>query len=156
MQVLKARRVTVFMAIAAGLLVNLQAAAIETISDPLPGGAQGPEVVVIPAGEFRIGDASGRGRAFLAGCRGEKQEFQRCFGPSGIPGKAKGSEQPDIMSERVYLDWNATAPLRPQAKAAMATAMEVVGNPSSVHAEGRTVRRRYFASVRSRICQRIW
>ncbi len=49
------------MAIAAGLLVNLPATASETISDPLPGGAQGPEVVVIPAGEFRIGDASGRG-----------------------------------------------------------------------------------------------
>jgi cysteine desulfurase len=45
------------------------------------------------------------------------------------------------MSERVYLDWNATAPLRPQAKAAMAAAMDLVGNPSSVHAEGRAVRR---------------
>jgi cysteine desulfurase len=41
---------------------------------------------------------------------------------------------------RVYLDWNATAPLRPEAKAAMAAAMEVVGNPSSVHAEGRAAR----------------
>lgn len=38
---------------------------------------------------------------------------------------------------RLYLDWNATAPLRPEAKAAMVAAMEVVGNPSSVHAEGR-------------------
>jgi cysteine desulfurase len=44
------------------------------------------------------------------------------------------------MSERVYLDWNATAPLRPQARAAMAAAMAVVGNPSSVHAEGRAAR----------------
>lgn len=44
------------------------------------------------------------------------------------------------MSERAYLDWNATAPLRPQARAAMAAAMEVVGNPSSVHAEGRAAR----------------
>lgn len=44
------------------------------------------------------------------------------------------------MSERVYLDWNATAPLRPQARDAMAAAMEVVGNPSSVHAEGRAAR----------------
>ena len=41
---------------------------------------------------------------------------------------------------RVYLDWNATAPLRPEAKAAMVAAMEVVGNPSSVHAEGRAAR----------------
>ena len=44
------------------------------------------------------------------------------------------------MTERAYLDWNATAPLRPQARAAMAAAMEVVGNPSSVHAEGRAAR----------------
>ena len=36
---------------------------------------------------------------------------------------------------RLYLDWNATTPLRPEAKAAMGAAMEVVGNPSSVHAE---------------------
>lgn len=41
---------------------------------------------------------------------------------------------------RTYLDWNATAPLRPEAKAAMAQAMEVVGNPSSVHAEGRAAK----------------
>ena len=41
---------------------------------------------------------------------------------------------------RVYLDWNASAPLRPEAKAAMLAAMEVVGNPSSVHAEGRAAR----------------
>jgi cysteine desulfurase len=41
---------------------------------------------------------------------------------------------------RLYLDWNATAPLRPEAKAAMAAAMEVVGNPSSVHAEGRAAK----------------
>jgi cysteine desulfurase len=41
---------------------------------------------------------------------------------------------------RLYLDWNATAPLRPEARAAMAEAMEVVGNPSSVHAEGRAAK----------------
>jgi cysteine desulfurase len=45
------------------------------------------------------------------------------------------------MTERVYLDWNATAPLRPEAKAAMAKAWELAGNPSSVHAEGRQARR---------------
>ncbi|WP_406644731.1 aminotransferase class V-fold PLP-dependent enzyme [Aliisedimentitalea scapharcae] len=39
--------------------------------------------------------------------------------------------------KRVYLDHNATAPLRPEARAAMNAAMDVVGNPSSVHAEGR-------------------
>jgi cysteine desulfurase len=41
---------------------------------------------------------------------------------------------------RLYLDWNATAPLRPEAKAAMVAAMEVAGNPSSVHAEGRAAK----------------
>jgi cysteine desulfurase len=45
------------------------------------------------------------------------------------------------MTRRVYLDWNATTPLRPEAKAAMAHAWEVGGNPSSVHAEGREARR---------------
>jgi cysteine desulfurase len=45
------------------------------------------------------------------------------------------------MAERIYLDWNATAPLRPQARAAAAEALGVCGNPSSVHAEGRAVRR---------------
>src|SRR4051812_50118007 len=44
------------------------------------------------------------------------------------------------MPSRVYLDWNATTPLRPQARAAMLTAYELVGNPSSVHAEGREAR----------------
>ncbi|RMD49434.1 MAG: aminotransferase class V-fold PLP-dependent enzyme, partial [Alphaproteobacteria bacterium] len=41
---------------------------------------------------------------------------------------------------RAYLDWNATAPLRPEARAAMVAAMDAVGNPSSVHAEGRAAR----------------
>src|SRR6201990_146248 len=45
------------------------------------------------------------------------------------------------MSDRVYLDWNATTPLRPEAKAAMAAAWELSGNPSSVHAEGRQARK---------------
>ncbi len=38
---------------------------------------------------------------------------------------------------RVYLDHNATTPLRVEARDAMLNAMDVVGNPSSVHAEGR-------------------
>lgn len=44
------------------------------------------------------------------------------------------------MKPRLYLDWNATAPLRVEARAAMQAAMDVVGNPSSVHAEGRAAR----------------
>lgn len=41
---------------------------------------------------------------------------------------------------RIYLDFNATAPIGPAARAAMAEAMVVVGNPSSIHAEGRAAR----------------
>jgi cysteine desulfurase len=44
------------------------------------------------------------------------------------------------MTERIYLDWNATAPLRPLARAAMLAALDELGNPSSVHAEGRAAR----------------
>ena len=38
---------------------------------------------------------------------------------------------------RIYLDHNATTPLRVEAREAMLAAMDVAGNPSSVHAEGR-------------------
>ncbi len=45
-----------------------------------------------------------------------------------------------MSRSRVYLDWNATAPLRAEAREAMCNAFDVVGNPSSVHAEGRKAR----------------
>jgi cysteine desulfurase len=45
------------------------------------------------------------------------------------------------MAERVYLDWNATAPLRAEARQAMILALQLCGNPSSVHAEGRSARK---------------
>ncbi|SEE18495.1 cysteine desulfurase [Rhizobiales bacterium GAS191] len=41
---------------------------------------------------------------------------------------------------RVYLDWNATAPIRAEAAARVVEAMSVTGNPSSIHAEGRAAR----------------
>ncbi|GAD54845.1 cysteine desulfurase family protein [Limimaricola cinnabarinus] len=41
---------------------------------------------------------------------------------------------------RIYLDHNATAPLRPEAREAMIATMDVTGNPSSVHAEGRAAK----------------
>lgn len=44
------------------------------------------------------------------------------------------------MTGRVYLDWNATAPLRPEARTAMLSALDHAGNPASVHAEGREAR----------------
>ncbi len=40
----------------------------------------------------------------------------------------------------LYWDHNATSPLRPEAKAAVLKALEICGNPSSVHAAGRTAR----------------
>jgi len=45
------------------------------------------------------------------------------------------------MADQIYLDWNATTPLRPEAREATAAAMDLSGNPSSVHAEGRRARR---------------
>jgi cysteine desulfurase len=45
-----------------------------------------------------------------------------------------------MAGERVYLDYNATAPIRPAVAEAVARALGVTGNPSSVHAEGRTAR----------------
>lgn len=41
---------------------------------------------------------------------------------------------------RVYLDHNATTPLRVEARDAMIAAMDIVGNPSSVHQEGRAAK----------------
>jgi cysteine desulfurase len=38
---------------------------------------------------------------------------------------------------RIYLDYNASSPIRGEAKVAYMSALDVVGNPSSVHAEGR-------------------
>ena len=45
------------------------------------------------------------------------------------------------MVERAYFDWNATAPLRAEARAAVTAALGLTGNASSVHAEGRAARR---------------
>jgi cysteine desulfurase len=45
-----------------------------------------------------------------------------------------------MSRQPVYLDHNASAPLLPQARAAMLSAMDLTGNPSSVHAHGRALR----------------
>lgn len=44
--------------------------------------------------------------------------------------------------DRVYLDHNATSPLRPEARAAMLEILDAPGNPSSVHGDGRAARAR--------------
>jgi len=59
--------------------------------------------------------------------------------PSRAPTDAFG-EVPDMTSAPVYLDWNATAPLREQARRAMVDALDLVGNPSSIHRFGRAAR----------------
>ena len=46
------------------------------------------------------------------------------------------------MTDRIYLDHNATSPLRPEARAAMAAALGETGNASSIHVEGRAARAR--------------
>lgn len=45
------------------------------------------------------------------------------------------------MSDRAYFDWNATTPLRDEARRAMIDALDLPGNASSVHAEGREARK---------------
>jgi cysteine desulfurase len=42
--------------------------------------------------------------------------------------------------KRTYLDWNASAPVRPEAREALLAALDRFGNPSSIHAEGRAAR----------------
>ena len=58
------------------------------------------------------------------------------------------------MSNAVYLDYNATAPVKPDVIEAMAEAMAMVGNPSSVHAAGRAARRR-VAQAREQVAALI-
>ena len=46
-----------------------------------------------------------------------------------------------MAGPRAYLDYNASAPLLPAARAAVVAALEVAANPSSVHSEGRAARK---------------
>jgi cysteine desulfurase len=54
------------------------------------------------------------------------------------------------MQPELYLDANATEPLRPEARAAVLAALDLPGNPSSVHAAGRAARR-VLEAARERI-----
>ena len=58
------------------------------------------------------------------------------------------------MTERAYFDWNATAPLREEAKLAASAALGLTGNASSVHAEGRAARR-LVEEARSRVAASV-
>lgn len=46
------------------------------------------------------------------------------------------------MAQRIYLDYNATAPIRPEVIELMCEIMDTVGNASSVHEPGRQARQR--------------
>ncbi|WFS02480.1 cysteine desulfurase family protein [Rhizobium tumorigenes] len=45
-----------------------------------------------------------------------------------------------MAASRLYLDWNATAPLHHAAREAMLRGLDLFGNPNSVHGEGRATR----------------
>ncbi|MEC8086207.1 MAG: aminotransferase class V-fold PLP-dependent enzyme, partial [Pseudomonadota bacterium] len=45
------------------------------------------------------------------------------------------------MNDRIYLDYNATAKIRPEVIDALANSMSTVGNASSVHTAGREARK---------------
>src|SRR2546423_6895608 len=47
-----------------------------------------------------------------------------------------------MTRRETYLDWNATAPLRPETEAAVTAALRDCGNASSVHRWGRAARQR--------------
>ncbi len=53
-----------------------------------------------------------------------------------------------------YLDANATEPLRPEARAAVLEALDLVGNPASIHASGRAARR-VLEAARSAVALRF-
>lgn len=58
------------------------------------------------------------------------------------------------MRDRVYLDWNATTPLRDEARRAMSDALDLLGNASSVHAEGRESRK-WIEGARAAIAKAV-
>lgn len=53
---------------------------------------------------------------------------------------AQASLEGEMTRPAVYLDHNAASPLRPEARAALLAALELTGNPSSVHGHGRALR----------------
>lgn len=59
-----------------------------------------------------------------------------------------------MLKEKIYLDYNATAPLLPQAKEAMLAALETCGNASSIHSAGRAARSK-IESARAQIAATI-
>ncbi len=69
---------------------------------------------------------------------------ETCGRPAGGRHPRRGHRRLEagLTRARIYLDHNAGAPLRPEARAAMIEALGSAGNASSVHAEGRAARGR--------------
>ena len=55
---------------------------------------------------------------------------------------------------QIYLDYNATSPLRPAVKEAMMQAMDLFGNPSSVHRDG-VAAKRIVTAARETLAKRL-
>src|ERR1700691_5521719 len=68
--------------------------------------------------------------------------------PRPTPRSNRGSFP--VTQGSAYLDWNATAPLRPEVRAAMDAALDRCGNPSSVHRAGRAAKR-FLEQARSQL-----
>jgi cysteine desulfurase len=58
------------------------------------------------------------------------------------------------MQRAIYMDWNATAPVRPEAARAVLSALQDVGNPSSVHGFGRNARK-LMEEARIKLANRV-
>jgi len=58
--------------------------------------------------------------------------------PTAFPDRWMSWKQ--MMRQAVYLDHNASSPLLPEARSALLAALELTGNPSSVHGHGRALR----------------
>src|SRR5439155_5383612 len=73
--------------------------------------------------------------------RRRRQPPQLGSGRLDPPGQGPLHPENRLMTAgRTYLDHNATSPLRPAARAAILAALDLGGNASSVHAEGRAAR----------------
>ena len=59
-----------------------------------------------------------------------------------------------MLSVSIYLDHAATTPMSPAAIEAMSSALAIIGNPSSLHADGRAVRK-YVEDARDLLAQSI-
>lgn len=59
-----------------------------------------------------------------------------------MTGTTGQTEYGAVQTDSIYLDYNATAPVRPEVLELVATVMGTVGNASSVHAAGRLARKR--------------